>query len=81
MYTVCVTNYMTTCVYRESSYKRHRIIQSAINHFMYDRAEKQLQFESSMAAMAALISSEVWFLFIALTALVVVVVSSPTTDL
>ena len=34
-----------------------------------------------MAAMAALISSEVWFLFIALTALVVVVVSSPTTDL
>ena len=31
--------------------------------------------------MAALISSEVWFLFIALTALVVVVVSSPTTDL
>ena len=34
-----------------------------------------------MAAMAALISSEVWFLFIALTALVVVVVSSSTTDL
>ena len=40
MYTVCVTNYMTTCAYRESSYKRHRIIPSAINHFMYDRAEK-----------------------------------------
>ena len=32
-----------------------------------------------MAAMAALISSRVWFLFIALT--VVVVVGSPTTDL
>ena len=32
-----------------------------------------------MAAMAALISSKVWFLFIALT--VVVVVGSPTTDL
>ena len=37
------------------------------------------QFESSIAAMAALISSKVWFLFIALT--VVVVVGSPTTDL
>lgn len=32
-----------------------------------------------MAAMAALISNKVWFLFIALT--VVVVVGSPTTDL
>ena len=32
-----------------------------------------------MAAMAALISSKIWFLFIALT--VVVVVGSPTTDL
>ena len=32
-----------------------------------------------MAAMAALISSKVWLLFIAL--IVVVVVSSPTTDL
>ena len=32
-----------------------------------------------MAAMVALISSKIWFLFIALT--VVVVVGSPTTDL
>ena len=35
--------------------------------------------ESSMSAKAALISSKIWFLFIALT--VVVVVGSPTTDL
>ena len=49
------------------------------NSFMYDGAEKYLQFESSMAVMAALISSKVWFLFIALT--VVVVVGSPITDL
>ena len=46
---------------------------------MYDAADKWLQFESSMAAMPALISSKIWFLFIALT--VVVVVGSPTTDL
>ena len=46
---------------------------------MYDGAEKYLQFESSMAAMAALVSSKVWFLFIADT--VVVVVGLPKTDL
>ena len=47
--------------------------------FMYDGADKWLQFELSMAAMPALISSKIWFFFIALT--VVVVVGSPTTDL
>ena len=46
---------------------------------MYDGAEKYLQFESSMAAMAALISRKIWFLIIALTG--VVVVGFPTTDL
>ena len=46
---------------------------------MYDEAEKELQFESSMVAMAGLISSKICFLFIALT--VVMVVGSPTTDL
>ena len=65
--------------HRKSTYERHRIIPSAKNSFKYDAAEKNLQFELSMAAMAALISSKVWFLFIALT--VVVVVGSPTTDL
>ena len=65
--------------HRKSSYKRHRIIPTAQNPFMYDGAEKLLLFESSMAPLAALISSKVWLLFIALT--VVVVVGSPTTDL
>ena len=46
---------------------------------MYIRAEKLLQYESCMAAMAALISSKVWVVFIALT--VVVVIGSPATDL
>ena len=41
--------------------------------------KSNFSFESSMAAMAAFISSKIWFLFIALT--VVVVVGSPTTDL
>ena len=40
---------------------------------------KRHRIESSMAAMAALTSSKIWFLFIGLT--VVVVVGSPTTDL
>ena len=65
--------------YRKSSHKRHRIIPSAKNPFMYDGAEKWRQFQSSMAVMAALISSKIWFLFIGLT--VVVIVGSPTTDL
>ena len=65
--------------HRKSSYKRHRIIPSAQNPFMYDGAEKLLLFQSSMAPLAALISSNVWLLFIALT--VVLVVGSPTTDL
>ena len=65
--------------HRKSSYKRHRIIPSAENPFMYDEAEKSLQFESSMAAMVGLISSKIWFLIIAIT--VVVVVGSPTMDL
>ena len=43
---------------------------------MYYGAEKELQ---SMAAMAVLISNKVWFLFIAVT--VVVVVGPPTTNL
>ena len=42
------------------------------------KSSEYLQFESSMATMAALISSKTCFLFIALT---VVVVRSPTTDL
>ena len=46
---------------------------------MYDEAEKYLQFESSMAAMAVLISSKVWVLFI--TFAVMVVFGSPTMDL
>ena len=41
--------------HRKSSYKRHRNIPSEKNPFMYDGAEKWLQFES---AMAALISSK-----------------------
>ena len=43
------------CSRRKSLYKRHQIIPSANNSFMYDGAEKYLQFESSMAAMPALI--------------------------
>ena len=46
---------------------------------MYIRAEKLLQYESCMAAMAALISRKVWFVFIAVT--VVVVIGSPATEL
>ena len=42
------------CSRRKSLYKRHQIIPSANNSFMYDGAEKYLQFESSMAAMPAL---------------------------
>ena len=41
---------------RNSSNKRYRIIPSAKNPFMYDGADKKLQFESSMAAMAGKIS-------------------------
>ena len=70
------------CGRRKSLYKRHQIILSANNSFMYDGAEKYLQFESSMHGRNArvnTISSKIWFLFIALT--VVVVVGSPTTDL
>ena len=58
------------CGRRKSLYKRHQIILSANNSFMYDGAEKYLQFESSMHGRNArvnTISSKIWFLFIALT--------------
>ena len=74
--------YKQTCVYGVTAGRRIRgikIVPSAINHYMYDEAEKYLQFESSMAAMAVLISSKVWVLFI--TFAVMVVFGSPTMDL
>ena len=42
---------------------------------MYIRTEKLLQYESCMAAMAALISLRVWFVFFALTVVVVLLES------
>ena len=65
--------------HRKTSYKRHRIIPSAKTPSCTMELKSNFSFESSMAAMAAFISSKIWFLFIALT--VVVVVGSPTTDL
>ena len=65
--------------HRKSSYKRHRIIPSAKKNLHVRWSWKVTSVWIKHGAMAALISSKVWVLFIAL--IVVVVVGSPTMDL
>ena len=71
--------YKQACVYGVTESRRIRgtkLYRQQRKPFMYDRAESNFSLNQ---AMAASISSKVWFLFIALT--VVVVVGYPTTDL
>ena len=84
--TNCFPRDMTLSVYHvlkgkvhskcRSLYKRHRIITSAINPFMYDKAESNWLNQK----MSIVILWKVWFPFMVLK-LVVVLQGSPTTDL